>query len=138
MPTTLTRGEMNKTSSVVGFLAKCALLCATLLLLSNLQMTSTRAHVWLSSFPLAFAGVSYAGLQIRLRPNGRTLVKRLLLAGTFVLWAIDQLLPSGRLTMVIGDVVVSFYVLDLFWIIREQEESGTEEHRTSAPSDFRK
>jgi hypothetical protein len=50
-------------------------------------------------------------------------MKRLLLAGTFILWAIDQLLPSGRIAMVIGDVVVSAYVLDLFWIIQEQEET---------------
>src|SRR5579863_1518272 len=45
------------------------------------------------------------------------LAKRLLLAASFILWAIDQLLRSGRLAMFIGDAVVSAYVLDLFWII---------------------
>jgi hypothetical protein len=58
-------------------------------------------------------------------------MRRLLLAGTFILWAIDQLLPSGRLAMVIGDAVVSAYVLDLFWIIQEQEESGRVEDGNS-------
>jgi hypothetical protein len=58
-------------------------------------------------------------------------VRRLLLAGTFILWAIDQLLPSGRLAMVIGDAVVSAYVFDLFWIIQEQKESATIESRNS-------
>jgi hypothetical protein len=115
---------MNKILSVVGFLTKCALFSSTLLLLSNLQFISARAHAWLSSLALALAGVAYTILQIRLRPSRRTLVRRLLLAGTFVLWAIDQILPSGRLAMVIGDAVVSAFVLDLFWIIQEQEETG--------------
>ena len=118
---------MNNISSIVGFLAKCALLCSALLLVSNVQITSTWAHAWLSSLPLALVGAAYAVLQIRLRPGRRTFVKRVLLAGTFVLWAIDQLLPSGRLAMVIGDVVVSAFVLDLFWIIQEQEETGSGE-----------
>jgi hypothetical protein len=118
---------MNKISSIVGFLAKCALLCSALLLFSNLQFASTRVHAWLSSLPLALVGAAYAVLQIRLRPSRRTLVKRVLLAGTFILWAIDQFLPSGRLAMVIGDVVVSAFVLDLFWIIQEQKETGSGE-----------
>lgn len=73
---------------------------------------------------MALAGVAYAGLQIRLRPDRRTLGKRLLLAATFVLWAINQLMPPGRLSAFVGDVVVSAYVLDLFWIIQEQSANG--------------
>ena len=127
---------MNKTSPVVGFLAKCALLCATLLLLSNIQVTSTKAHAWLSSFALALAGVAYAILQIRLRPDRWTLAKRLFLAASFILWAIDQFLPSGRLAMFVGDAVVSAYVLDLFWIIQEQRERPSAGSRTSAEIEF--
>jgi hypothetical protein len=129
--TMFTKRAMNKTSSVVGFLAKCALLFSVLLLFSNLQLTPARAHAWLSSCPLALAGAAYAVLQIRLKPSRRTLVRRLLLAGTFILWAIDQLLPSGRLAMAIGDAVVSAYVFDLFWIIQEQKESATIDSRNS-------
>jgi hypothetical protein len=69
---------------------------------------------------LALAGIAYGVLQISLRPPRRTLAKRLLLAASFIFWAIDQLLPSGRIATVIGDAVVSAYVLDLFWIIQEQ------------------
>jgi hypothetical protein len=123
---------MNKTPSVVGFLTKCALLGSALLLLSNLQLPPARAHAWLSSFPLGLAGAAYAILQSRLRPSRRTLIRRLLLAGTFILWAIDQLLPSGPIAMFIGDAVVAAYVLDLFWIIEEQQESGSAESRNSA------
>jgi hypothetical protein len=34
--------------------------------------------------------------------------------------------------MFIGDAVVAAYVLDLFWIIEEQQESGSAESRNSA------
>jgi hypothetical protein len=121
---------MKKTSPVVGFLAKCALLGSALLLLSNFLVTSTQAHAWLTSLPLALAGVAYAVLQIRLRPDRWTLMKRLLLAAAFVLWAIDQFLPSGKLAMLVGDAVVSAYVLDLFWIIQEQRESHGGQSKT--------
>jgi hypothetical protein len=73
---------------------------------------------------LALAGLAYAILQIRLRPGRRTLAKRLLLAASFIFWAVDQLLPTGRLATFIGDAVVSAYVLDLLWIIQEQGERG--------------
>jgi hypothetical protein len=114
---------MNKTISVVVFLATCALLCAALLLISNVRIVAAPVHAWLGSLPLALIGIAYAVLQIRLKPDRATLAKRLLLAGTFILWAVDQFLPSGRLATLVGDVVVSAYVIDLFWIIQEQRNS---------------
>jgi hypothetical protein len=116
--------ESKSLPPVVGLLAKCALLCSALLLASNLPFTPARAHAWLSSLPLALAGIAYALLQIRLRPGRRTLAKRLLLAASFIFWAIDQLLPTGRLATFIGDAVISAFVLDLLWIIQEQGEPG--------------
>jgi hypothetical protein len=130
--------QASSVPPLVGFLTRCALLCATLLLLSNLQVTSTKAHALLSSLPLALAGVAYAVLQIRLRPDRWTLLKRLFLAASFVLWAIAQLLPSGRLAMFIGDAVVSAYVLDLFWIVQEQRENRSGESQTSTDIEFEK
>jgi peptidoglycan/LPS O-acetylase OafA/YrhL len=114
---------MRTISPVVAFLAACALVCSALLLVSNVQVTSTPIHTWLSSLPLALIGIAYALLQIRAKPDGVTLAKRLLLAGTFVLWAIDQFLPQGRLATIVGDFVVSAYVIDLYWIIQEQRNS---------------
>ena len=116
---------MNKISPVVAFLATCAVICAALLLLSNLRIASVPAHTWLSALPLALVGFAYAILQIRLKPDGVTLAKRLLLAGTFILWAIDQFLPAGQLSTLVGDFVVAAYVIDLYWIIREQKNSSS-------------
>jgi hypothetical protein len=97
-----------------------ALTIAGVLLLSNLALVPDALHAYLSSLPLALAGFGYAILQLRLNPPRGILLKRLLLAATFVIWAVDQLLPSGRLATFIGDVVIAAYVLDLFWLIQEQ------------------
>jgi hypothetical protein len=97
-----------------------ALAFAGILLLSNVPLISDKLHAYLSSVPLAIAGIGYAILQLRAGPLRGTLYKRLLLAATFVIWAVDQLLPSGRLATFIGDVVIAAYVLDLFWLSQEQ------------------
>jgi hypothetical protein len=70
------------------------------------------------------AGIGYAILQMLTRPPLEKLLKRLLLAATFVLWAIDQLLPPGKPGTFIGDVVITAYVLDLYWLIQEQVASA--------------
>jgi hypothetical protein len=107
-------------------LTLAALTIAGVLLLSNFAPLSNLAwagdsfHPYLSSLPLAFAGFGYALLQLRLKPPRGILLKRLLLAATFVIWAVDQLLPSGRLATFIGDVVIAAYILDLFWLVQEQ------------------
>jgi hypothetical protein len=97
-----------------------ALALAGILLLSNVPPIADKLHAALSSLPLAIAGIGYAILQFHLAPPRGVLLKRLLLAATFVLWAVDQLLPSGRLATVIGDAVIAAYVLDLFWLSQEQ------------------
>jgi hypothetical protein len=97
-----------------------AVALAVILLLSDLPFFPDKAHASLSSLPLAMAGIGYAILQFRLGPPRGVLLKRLLLAATFVLWAVDQLLPPGPLATVIGDVVIGAYVLDLFWLSQEQ------------------
>jgi len=97
-----------------------ALALAGLLLLSNVPLISNTLHSYLSAIPLALAGIGYATLQLRAGPPRGTLFKRLLLAATFVIWAVDQLLPPGRLATLIGDLVIAAYVLDLFWLSQEQ------------------
>jgi len=112
-----------KISSLSSLIARTAVGCSVLLLLANAPFTSARAeNAWLSALPLALVGIGYAALQISFEPDWPTLFKRLLLAAAFVLWAVDQLLPPGRLGTLVGDMVVSAYVLDLFWMIEEQRQ----------------
>jgi hypothetical protein len=114
------RPERGRTTIRVPILTVLALISAGILMLSNLPFVPARFHTYLSSLPLALAGIAYAILQLRIRPSRVTLLKRLLLAATFILWAIDQLLDSGKLATFIGDVVIAAYVLDLYWLIQEQ------------------
>jgi hypothetical protein len=101
-----------------------ALALAAILLLSDLPNLPNQLHGHLSSLPLAIAGIGYATLQLLRRPPLGTMLKRLLLAATFVLWAIDQLLPAGKVATFIGDVVIAAYILDLYWLIQEQVTSA--------------
>jgi hypothetical protein len=109
-----------------------ALALAGILLLSDLPSLPNQLHGYLSSLPLAIAGIGYAILQLLRRPPLETMFKRLLLAATFLLWAIDQLLPAGKVATFIGDVVIAAYILDLYWLIQEQVASA---HSTSDLSD---
>lgn len=80
-----------------------------------------QTHAYISSLPLALAGLGYTLLQFRLKPSPGLLLKRLLLAAAFLLWAVVQLLPEGRLSLFLGDAVIAAYVLDLFWMMRDQQ-----------------
>jgi hypothetical protein len=92
---------------------------AALLLLANTR-ESDRTHAYFGSVPLALAGIVFALIQLALRPPRTTLWKRLMLAATFVAWAVDQLLPAGPAAAFLGDMVISAYVLDLYWTMKEQ------------------
>ena len=93
---------------------------AVALLIADFKPIPHISHAAISSAPLAIAGICYAVLQFQLKPPRTVLLKRLMLAATFVLWAIDQLLPAGTASTFIGDVVIAAYVLDLFWLMQEQ------------------
>jgi len=89
------------------------------LLVAN-QFVPAEVHSYLSSLPLALAGVGYTLLQVDMKPPPTLLLKRLVLAAAFVLWAIVQLMAPGRLALFLGDAVIGAYVLDLFWIMQDQ------------------
>src|SRR5579863_8432979 len=108
-----------KKSRFVLILAKCSLFAAVLMLAAN-PFVPTDVHSYLSSLPLALAGFGYTLLQIHLKPPRATLLKRLILAAAFLLWAVVQFLGPGRLAVFLGDAVIAAYVLDLYWIMQEQ------------------
>jgi hypothetical protein len=108
-----------------GLLARLSVLAAGALLLASIFLplpSHTRLHPWISALPLALAGIGYALFQFQLRPTRAVLLKRLLLAAAFVFWAIDQVMPAGRVAVFIGDVVIAAYVLDLFWMLGDQQK----------------
>ena len=71
----------------------------------------------LSALPLLAVGLSFVLVQAMARPRPGELLKNLLLAGTFVLWGIVQLMAQNHLAKILGDVVIALYVTDLAWTI---------------------
>jgi len=71
----------------------------------------------LSAVPLLSVGAAFLILQLVLRPKISELLKNLLLAATFILWGIVQLMPQGALSHKLGDLVIALYVADLAWVI---------------------
>ena len=109
-----------KIPSLIGILAWCSLITAVVLVIVN-PFVQAQTHSYISSLPLALAGIGYTSLQFRLKPSPRLMMKRLLLAGAFLLWAVVQLLPPGKLNVFLGDTVIAAYVLDLFWMMQDQQ-----------------
>ena len=70
--------------------------------------------------PLLFAGCGYAVLQRQLSLDRTILLRRLVLAAAFVGWAAADMLPEGRMATFLGDLVIFAFVLDVFWMIRDQ------------------
>lgn len=108
---------------MTNLLARVSLIAAVVLLVGN-QFVSPRVHGWLSSLPLLLGGFAFALLQLSLKPPRVTLLKRLLLSAAFIGWGVDELLPSGRVALFLGDAVIAAYVLDLFWMAGDQQSEA--------------
>ena len=128
----------TRRSLLVPILAKCAWLGAGVLVIGN-QFVPAELHAYLSSFPLALAGLGYILLQVHLKPPRGTLLKRLVLAAAFLLWAAVQFLSPGRVSVFLGDVVIAAYVVDLFWIMQDQQRAlpSTHPHRDQRRDGYR-
>jgi hypothetical protein len=81
-------------------------------------------HTYVRSLVLAVSGFGYALFQSYIKPSREILLKRLVLAAAFVLWALDQLIPPGRLTLFLDDTIIAGFVLDLIWIVQGQWKAG--------------
>ena len=108
---------------MTNLLARVSLIAAVVLLVGN-QFVSPKVHGWLSALPLLLGGSAFALLQLSLKPPRVTLLKRLLLSSAFIGWGVDELLPSGRVALFLGDAVIAAYVLDLFWMAGDQQNEA--------------
>ncbi len=69
-----------------------------------------------SAAPLLLVGTSFLIVQPIIRPRLVELLKNVLLAATFLLWGIVQLMPQNAISVRLGNVVIALYVLDLAWV----------------------
>jgi hypothetical protein len=77
----------------------------------------TNAHAVLGALPLAMIAFTYLVYQIMHRPPWRELVKAILLATAFILWAANQLRPNSALATLWNDIAIALFVLDVFLVI---------------------
>ena len=71
----------------------------------------------ISAMPLLLVGAAFLIVQMRTRPRSKELLKNVLLAATFILWGIVQLMPLNAQSIRLSSLVVALYVLDLAWAI---------------------
>ena len=83
---------------------------------ANLWAPPARAAEAFSAAPLLLVGASFLFVQPLIRPRWAELLKNLLLAATFLLWGVIQLLPQNSTTKHLGNLVIALYVLDLAWM----------------------
>jgi hypothetical protein len=115
-----------------------ALLAGTLLLVRDVFWTIL-PHAPISAAPLLSIGVTYLGFQVLMRPKLLDLLKALIVSSAFLLWGVDQLLPTGWFATLLGDVVIVLYVIDLGWMMVERlKQHWKSRHATSgAPGNER-
>ncbi len=71
----------------------------------------------ISGVSLLLVGIAFLILQLTIRPWSKKLLKNLLLAATFILWGVIQLMPRNTLSLRLGRLVIALLVVELAWVI---------------------
>jgi hypothetical protein len=80
-------------------------------------MFPPRSHDVLGAFPLAMIAIAYLVYQAAHRPAPMEFVKAILLAVAFLFWAANQLWPDLRQAILLNDIAIALFVLDVFLVI---------------------
>ncbi len=103
------------TWTIVGL----AFVTGIFLLISDM-ITTHLSHMPLSAAPLLLVGTAYLTFQVLIRAQFLDLFKALIVSCAFILWGVDQLLPSGWFATTLGDIVIVLYVIDLGWMMMDR------------------
>jgi hypothetical protein len=95
------------------------------------RLFSAKAHESLTAIPLAMIALAYLVYQAVHRPHRLEVVKALLLAIAFLLWAAIQRWPDMSQAALLNDGAIALFVLDVFlvivgWPSRSPDKSPTE------------
>jgi hypothetical protein len=85
------------------------------------------AHNYLGAFPLAMIAVAYLVYQAIHRPPLKEVLKALMLAVAFLLWAANQLWPELPAATLFNDLAIALFVLDVFLVIAGWPSSSLDE-----------
>jgi hypothetical protein len=81
------------------------------------RLFPARAHDTLAAFPLVMIAVAYLVYQSAHRPGRLELLKAVLLAIAFLLWAANQFWPDRPFATLLNDLAIGLFVLDVFLVI---------------------
>jgi hypothetical protein len=92
-------------------------------------------HV-LSALSLLLIGGAFLLVQPMMCLRPKEFLKNVLLAATFILWGIVELMPQNALSIRLGNLVVALFVVDLSWAtllsVSTVHESRATAHRKSS------
>jgi len=71
-----------------------------------------------SAFPLMFIGISYGCLQFTLLRSAKEFALSMAVSVAFILWGVEQFVQDAAVALLIDDVVMFLFVLDLGVVIR--------------------
>jgi hypothetical protein len=98
----------------------CASLLSGLLLLTqdvSPGLTWFVRHSWVAASALMLAGTACFGLASTDRSRARDVIMRLSLGSAFTLWGIQQLLPESGVSVLLGDIVIVLFIVDISALI---------------------
>jgi hypothetical protein len=81
------------------------------------QWFGAKSHDALAAFSLAMIAVAYLAYQLARRAAAWEMAKAVLLAAAFWFWAANQYWPNFRQAMLLNDIAVGLFVLDVFLVI---------------------
>jgi hypothetical protein len=81
------------------------------------RLFPARAHDALAAFPLVMITLAYLIHQAVYRPASMELLKAILLAIAFLLWAANQLWPNLPQATLFNDLAIMLFVVDVFLVI---------------------
>jgi hypothetical protein len=84
---------------------------------ANPRAFPARAHDLLGAVPLALIAFTYLLYQAVRRPRPAELLKAMLLAAAFLLWAANQFRPQASAATLFNDLAIALFVLDVFLVV---------------------
>ncbi len=73
-----------------------------------------RAHDFLAAFPLALIALTCLVYEVVRNPSRSELIKAILLACAFLLWAANQFWPASPHATLFNDTAIGLFVFDVF------------------------
>lgn len=83
----------------------------------NPRLFPPGSHDLLAAFPLAIIAIAYLVYQAAHRPSPQELLKAILLAIAFLLWAANQFWPDWPSALLLNDLAIALFVLDVFLVL---------------------